>query len=101
MSSEGSGLPSLEYLKQLVLTTALAICRYLSPDDRSPPAPRPAQDQFNVELVVKCIRTSQDAQTHQHGLMLLATAAGLYPVSLAGVTAPCRSRVTAKVPRTP
>ena len=84
MPADKPGRSSAEYLKQLFLTSALAVCRHLSPDNRPLPADRLAQDQFNVELVVKCIRTSEDAHTHRQGLLLLATAAGLFPVSLAG-----------------
>ncbi|XP_038070056.1 HEAT repeat-containing protein 1-like [Patiria miniata] len=70
---------SMEYLKQLILTTILNICNRLSPDNKPLPADVLSQEQFNVELVVQCIRTSEDPQTHRHALMLLAAAAGLFP----------------------
>ena len=38
------------------------------------------EDQFSVELVVQCIRTSKSPQTHQHALLLLNIAAQLFPV---------------------
>jgi hypothetical protein len=37
-------------------------------------------DQFSVELVVQCVRTSKSPQTHQHALLLLNIAAQLFPV---------------------
>jgi hypothetical protein len=37
---------------------------------------------FKVDLIVQCIRTSENPQTHHHALMLLTTAAKLFPVSL-------------------
>ena len=40
-----------------------------------------AEDQFDVELVVQCIRSSESPQTHNQALLLLATAAKLFPVS--------------------
>lgn len=48
----------------------------------SPPSAAPLEeDKFNVELVVQCIRTSDVPQTHHHALLLLATAAAIFPVS--------------------
>lgn len=38
------------------------------------------EDKFNVELVVQCVRTSNTPQTHHHALLLLGTAAGIFPV---------------------
>lgn len=34
-----------------------------------------------VELVVQCIRSSDVPQTHHHALLLLGTAATIFPVS--------------------
>lgn len=34
-----------------------------------------------VELVVQCIRSSDVPQTHHHALLLLGTAAAIFPVS--------------------
>lgn len=39
------------------------------------------EDKFNVELVVQCIRASDMPQTHHHALLLLGTAAAIFPVS--------------------
>ncbi len=39
------------------------------------------EDKFSVELVVQCIRASDMPQTHHHALLLLGTAAAIFPVS--------------------
>ena len=39
------------------------------------------ESQFNVELVVQCVRLSLNPQTHHHALLLLSTAAAIFPVS--------------------
>lgn len=39
------------------------------------------EDQFDVELIIQCIRSSESPQTHNQALLLLATAAKLFPVS--------------------
>ncbi|XP_035698603.1 HEAT repeat-containing protein 1-like [Branchiostoma floridae] len=69
----------VEYLKQLVLTCLLNTCERLSPDNKPlPPAVLP-EEQFNAELVVQCIQLSDSPQTHNQALLLLGTAAGLFP----------------------
>ena len=40
------------------------------------------EDQFDVELIVQCIRSSESPQTHNQALLLLATAAKFFPVSV-------------------
>ena len=39
------------------------------------------EDKFDVELIVQCIRSSESPRTHNQALLLLATAAKLFPVS--------------------
>lgn len=39
------------------------------------------EEKFMVELVVQCIRSSDVPQTHHHALLLLGTAATIFPVS--------------------
>ena len=39
------------------------------------------ETQFNVELVVQCVRVSNNPQTHNHALLLLGSAATVFPVS--------------------
>eukprot|EP00057_Strongylocentrotus_purpuratus_P026403 XP_011680877.1 PREDICTED: HEAT repeat-containing protein 1 [Strongylocentrotus purpuratus] len=71
---------STEYIKQLLLTTILNICDHLGDTDAEEEAgPLITEEQFSVELVVQCIRTSDNPQTHNHALLLLATAAKLFP----------------------
>ena len=38
------------------------------------------ESQFNVELVVQCVRLSPNPQTHHHALLLLSNAAVIFPV---------------------
>ncbi len=40
-----------------------------------------SESQFNVEMVVQCVRLSSNPQTHHHALIFLSTAAGIFPVS--------------------
>ncbi|XP_017774859.1 PREDICTED: HEAT repeat-containing protein 1 [Nicrophorus vespilloides] len=63
---------SLEYTKQLVLSTILHYCHKLNVSD----VPKSV---FNMELVVQCIRASQNPQTHHHALLLLAHTAKFLP----------------------
>ena len=37
--------------------------------------------QFNMELIVNCIRSSENPQTHHQALLVLTSAAKIYPVS--------------------
>ncbi|XP_072026252.1 HEAT repeat-containing protein 1-like [Amphiura filiformis] len=69
----------MEYIKHLILTSLLTLCNKLSPDNKPIPQDILSESLFNVELIVKCIRTSDDPQTHNHALLLLATAAGIFP----------------------
>uniref|UniRef100_A0A8P4KGS8 HEAT repeat-containing protein 1 n=1 Tax=Dicentrarchus labrax TaxID=13489 RepID=A0A8P4KGS8_DICLA len=64
---------NMEYTKQLLLSCLLNVCHKLSPDDVLD------EDKFSVELVVQCIRASDMPQTHHHALLLLGTAATIFP----------------------
>uniref|UniRef100_A0A8C3TAF6 HEAT repeat-containing protein 1 n=1 Tax=Chelydra serpentina TaxID=8475 RepID=A0A8C3TAF6_CHESE len=64
---------NMEYTKQLILSCLLNICQKLSPDDILD------KEKFNVELIVQCVRVSEMPQTHHHALLLLGTAAGMFP----------------------
>ncbi|XP_072230242.1 HEAT repeat-containing protein 1 [Leuresthes tenuis] len=75
----------MEYTKQLLLSCLLNICHRVSPGGG---AAAPAgslsadvldEDKFSVELVVQCIRASDTPQTHHHALLLLGTAAAIFP----------------------
>ncbi|XP_074642790.1 HEAT repeat-containing protein 1-like [Tubulanus polymorphus] len=62
-----------EYAKQLVMSCLNNICTKLTPEDVE------NEEHFNVELIVQCIRTSNNPQTHHHALLLLTVAAALFP----------------------
>ncbi|KAK6329350.1 hypothetical protein J4Q44_G00013280 [Coregonus suidteri] len=61
----------LEYTKRLILSGLLNVCQKLSPDRG--PVSKDVLDEFNVELVVQCVRVSDMPQTHHHALLLLAS----------------------------
>ncbi|KAF2881660.1 hypothetical protein ILUMI_24517 [Ignelater luminosus] len=63
---------SVEYPKQLILSTILHSCNKIEGE----PLPENA---FNMQLVVQCVRASQNPQTHHHALLLLAHTASLIP----------------------
>lgn len=66
---------SVEYPKQLVLSSILH-CRNKTEDEEVP------ENVFDVELIVQCIRASQNPQTHHHALLLLASVASLVPTQV-------------------
>nr|XP_002737451.2 PREDICTED: LOW QUALITY PROTEIN: HEAT repeat-containing protein 1 [Saccoglossus kowalevskii] len=70
---------STEYIKQLILSSILNICNKLSPDNKPLPSDVLTEEQFKVELIIQCIRVSDNPQTHHHAMLLLATAAGIFP----------------------
>uniref|UniRef100_A0A8C4TAF2 HEAT repeat-containing protein 1 n=1 Tax=Erpetoichthys calabaricus TaxID=27687 RepID=A0A8C4TAF2_ERPCA len=69
----------LEYTKQLVLSCLTNICQKLSPEGGRVDKDVLDEEKFNVELIVQCIRSSSVPQTHHHALLLLGTAAGMFP----------------------
>lgn len=69
---------SVEYVKQLVLSSILHSCVSLVPDKSTKRSPLPSSV-FKIELVVKCIRGSQNPQTHHHALQLLSHTANILP----------------------
>uniref|UniRef100_A0A8C0GTH9 HEAT repeat-containing protein 1 n=1 Tax=Chelonoidis abingdonii TaxID=106734 RepID=A0A8C0GTH9_CHEAB len=70
---------NMEYTKQLILSCLLNICQKLSPDGSRIQSDILDKEKFNVELVVQCVRVSEMPQTHHHALLLLGTAAGMFP----------------------
>uniref|UniRef100_H3BVV8 HEAT repeat-containing protein 1 n=1 Tax=Tetraodon nigroviridis TaxID=99883 RepID=H3BVV8_TETNG len=72
---------NMEYTKQLLLSCLHNICNRLSPDGGPVAAGLDVLDEekFMVELVVQCIRSSDVPQTHHHALLLLGTAATIFP----------------------
>ncbi|GAB1603094.1 HEAT repeat-containing protein 1-like [Argonauta hians] len=71
---------SAEYLKQLLLS---CICNISNHMINIPEQLAILQTQkFDMELIVKCIRTSSSPQTHHHALLLLTVAAKIDPEML-------------------
>ncbi|KAF7704986.1 hypothetical protein HF521_020272 [Silurus meridionalis] len=70
---------NMEYTKQLLLNVLLNVCQKLSPQGGPISKDILDEDKFSVELVVQCVRTSNTPQTHHHALLLLGTAAGIFP----------------------
>lgn len=66
---------SVEYPKQLILSNLLHCCERIV--DRTV-----LEKVVNVELIVQCIRASQNPQTHHHALLLLALVAPLTPTQV-------------------
>ena len=103
LEEDESRRASLEYTVQLVLSSLLNICNYLQAQGNAKGGlllgffsvgyaviPPPLivlsellpETQFNVELVVQCVRVSNNPQTHNHALLLLGSAATVFPVSV-------------------
>lgn len=66
---------SVEYPKQLVLSNLLHCCERIEHKGV-------LEKVVNVELIVQCIRASQNPQTHHHALLLLALVAPLTPTQV-------------------
>lgn len=68
----------VEYVKQLLLTSILHCSQKMYPSDRVQSKKVP-QGIMDIELIVMCIRGTQNPQTHHHALMLLSQAASMLP----------------------
>ena len=68
-----------DYFKQLVMSCLQLVCDKLT-NDVTHVSGMTDKHVFNVDLIVQCIRTSDNCQTHHHALMLLTSAATLFPV---------------------
>lgn len=66
------------YTKQLALACLLLCCKLISPDGR-PNRQRIPDKVFEIDLVVQCIRGTQNPQTHHHALQLLSYTASMIP----------------------
>lgn len=66
------------YTKQLSLACLLLCCKAISPDGRPRPERIP-EKAFEIDLVVQCIRGTQNPQTHHHALQLLSHTASMIP----------------------
>ncbi|CAG9854683.1 unnamed protein product [Phyllotreta striolata] len=65
---------AVEYTKQLLLSLILHC--FTKSDKKLP------EHVFNVELIVQCIRASQNPQTHHHALLVLTHTANLVPTQV-------------------
>ena len=76
---------SEEYKKQLILGTVYNVCtrtRKLISKGKLEASAGVKGEHLNLELVVQCIRTSENQHTHQQALLLLSIAAHIAPVSI-------------------
>lgn len=69
----------VEYTRQIVLSLLLSICQKISPDGKGHRALGIGDGALKSELVVKCIKESENPQTHHHALLLLAQLALMTP----------------------
>lgn len=68
----------VEYTKQLILSALWYYCKKFV-DDKDKDQLKSLKSVFDVELVVQCIRGTQNPQTHHHALILLSHAAYMLP----------------------
>lgn len=71
---------SAEYIKQLILTLLQNICGKM--ENSAENGDTVPESQFNMDLIVNCIRSSDNPQTHHQALLLLTAAAKIYPEHL-------------------
>lgn len=76
---KSSAESEVEYTRQIVLSLLLNICQKVSPDGNSHRALGLSDSTLKTELVVKCIKESENPQTHHHALLLLAQLALMTP----------------------
>ncbi|CAG9121545.1 unnamed protein product [Plutella xylostella] len=68
----------VEYVKQLILSSLWFYCKkFVNEKDKE--QMKSLKSVFDIELVVQCIRGTQNPQTHHHALILLSHAAYLLP----------------------
>ncbi|CAG5116526.1 unnamed protein product [Candidula unifasciata] len=75
IEQKGSG----EYIKQLLLGTVHFICSKHPDVSGDSAADAVKGEHLNMDLIVQCIRSSDNPHTHQQALMLLSTAAKISP----------------------
>ncbi|XP_062547268.1 HEAT repeat-containing protein 1 homolog [Armigeres subalbatus] len=68
---------AVEYVKQMILSLLFNCC--VSADESTEKTSAIPENSFKVELIVQCIRATQNPQTHHHALLLLAHVAHLVP----------------------
>lgn len=67
-----------EYAKQLILASILHCCQIISPNGVATRTLLPDKV-FKIDLIVQCIRGTQNPQTHHHALQLLSHTAAMIP----------------------
>lgn len=71
----------VEYSKQLVLSALLHLCQKYQEDkqlEKKVTTPLP-ESTFRIDLIVQCVRGSQNPQTHNQALLLLSHCAVVHP----------------------
>lgn len=68
----------VEYTKQLILSSLWYFCKKFV-DEKDDEQIKSLKSVFDVELVVQCIRGTQNPQTHHHALIVLSHAAFMLP----------------------
>lgn len=68
----------VEYTKQLILSSLWYYCKKFV-DENDKDQVKSLKPVFNVELIVQCIRGTQNPQTHHHALILLSHASFMLP----------------------
>lgn len=68
----------VEYTKQLILSSLWYFCKKFV-DNTDNEQIKSLKSMFDIELIVQCIRGTQNPQTHHHALILLSHAAYLLP----------------------
>lgn len=68
---------SLEYISQLIMSSLTRIIRSVKDQNL-----QVQESILRVDVVVQCIRTTGNPQTHNQALLLMATIASLYPESV-------------------
>lgn len=62
---------NVEYVRQIVLSLLLMICQKVSPDGKAHRAVGIQDGMLKTELVIKCIKESENPQTHHHSCCFL------------------------------
>lgn len=70
---------NVEYTRQIVLSLLLMTCQKVSPDGTGHRSVGIQDSMLKTELVIRCIKESENPQTHHHSLLLLAQLALMTP----------------------
>ena len=70
---------NVEYTRQIVLSLLLLTCKKVSPDGSGHRSVGIQDSMLKTELVIKCIKESENPQTHHHSLLLLVQLAIMTP----------------------